>query len=291
VALKTLDSRREAMMSYKTILVHCDASRSVASRLAVASDVAQRFDARLIGLHAREPFDFAYMSEGSVAMAPLIDAYNAGCEAREKTARSAFDKASKGRNITAEWRFTEAFSEDALAVNARYADLLIVGQSDPDDPDGPREDLPEVTALATGRPVLVVPKIGAPATVGKTVMLCWNASRESARAAADALPFLRAADRAVVLVIDPHVASDGHGQEPGADVATWLARHGVKVDVQREVAADTDVGNVILSRAADLGVDLIVSGIYGHSRMREMILGGASRTLLSSMTVPVLMSH
>jgi nucleotide-binding universal stress UspA family protein len=139
--------------------------------------------------------------------------------------------------------------------------------------------------------VLVVPQIGAQSSVGKTVMLCWNASRESARAAADALPFLQAAEKVIVLVVDPEVSADGHGQEPGADVAVWLARHGVKVTVQRDVAADIEIGEIILSRAADHGVDLIVMGIYGHSRMREWILGGASRTLLSSMTVPVLMSH
>jgi len=278
-------------MSYKTILVHCDASRTVGSRLATAADVAQRFEARLVGLHAREPFEVLSFVDGGMAMGPLMEAYEAGCEAAEKTAQSAYDKATKGRNFPAEWRVTEAFSDDALAVNARYADLLVIGQADPDDPAGSRNDLPEAMAFATGRPVLVVPQIGAPSSVGKTVMLCWNASRESARAAADALPFLQAAEKVIVLVVDPEVSADRHGQEPGADVAAWLARHGVKVTVQRDVAADAKIGEIILSRAADHGVDLIVMGIYGHSRLREMVLGGVSRTLLSSMTVPVLMSH
>jgi nucleotide-binding universal stress UspA family protein len=105
------------------------------------------------------------------------------------------------------------------------------------------------------------------------------------------MPFLKAASEVVVLIVDPKTSGNGHGAEPGADVATWLARHGVKVTVQRDVAADSDIGNVILSRAADLDVDLIVMGAYGHSRMRELVMGGVSRTLLSSMTVPVLMSH
>jgi nucleotide-binding universal stress UspA family protein len=126
---------------------------------------------------------------------------------------------------------------------------------------------------------------------GKIVLLCWNASREAARAAADALPFLKAAQKVIVLVVNPTVSAEGHGAEPGADAAAWLARHGVKVIVQRDVAPDADVGGVILSRAADHDADLIVMGIYGHSRMREMVLGGASRTLLASMTVPVFMSH
>lgn len=278
-------------MGYKTILVHCDASRSIGSRLAAAATVAQRFEARLVGLHAREPFEVVSFVEGGMALGALMDAYRAGCEAAEKTAISAYDKATKGRNFPAEWRVTEAFSDDALAVSARYADLLVVGQADPDDPAGGRNDLPEAMAFATGRPVLVVPHVGAHQSVGKTVMLCWNSSRESARAAADALPFLQAADKVIVLVVDPEVSADGHGQEPGADVATWLARHGVKVVVQRDVAADAAVAEIILSRAADHDVDLIVMGIYGHSRLREMVLGGVSRTLLSSMTVPVLMSH
>jgi nucleotide-binding universal stress UspA family protein len=281
----------EATMGYKTILVHCDASRTVGARLTTAADMAQRFEARLVGLHAREPFEVVSFVDGGMGVAALMEAYQAGCEAAEKTAQSTFDKATKGRNFPAEWRVVEAFSDDALAVSARYADLLVLGQADPDDPAGSRNDLPEAMAFATGRPVLVVPKIGAPSSVGRTVMLCWNASRESARAAADALPFLRSAEKVIVLVVDPEVSADGHGQEPGADVAAWLARHGVKVSVQRDVAADAQIGEVILSRAADHGVDLIVMGIYGHSRLREMVLGGVSRTLLSSMTVPVLMSH
>lgn len=278
-------------MTYKTILVHCDASRGVGARLAVAADIAQRFDARLVGLHAREPFEVVSFADSGMSLGPLMEAYEAGCEAAEKAAAAAYGKATKGRNFPAEWRVTEAFSEDALAVGSRYADLVVIGQADQDDPSGGRDDLPEHVALATGRPVLVVPKIGALSSIGKTVMLCWNASRESARAAADALPFLRAAEKVIVLVIDPEVSPSGHGQEPGADVAAWLARHGVKVVVQRDVAADTKVGETILSRAADHGVDLIVMGIYGHSRLREFVLGGASRTLLSSMTAPVLMSH
>ena len=125
----------------------------------------------------------------------------------------------------------------------------------------------------------------------KTVMLCWNASRESARAASDALPLLRAAAKVIVLCVDPRSSAHGHGAEPGADAAAWLSRHGVKVTVQRDVAANSDVGNVILSRAADLDVGLIVMGLYGHSRLRETVLGGASRTLLASMTVPLFVSH
>ena len=105
------------------------------------------------------------------------------------------------------------------------------------------------------------------------------------------MPLLKKADKVVVLTIDAKSSARGHGAEPGADVAKWLTRHGVKVTVQRDTAADNDIGATILSRAADHDADLIVLGIYGHSRLREFVLGGASRTLLASMTAPVFMAH
>jgi nucleotide-binding universal stress UspA family protein len=224
-------------------------------------------------------------------MGPLVDAYEQGINAEQATAEATFGKSIKGKHLATEWRVVDGYPEDELVVNARYADLLVVGQADRKNVSPVPGDLPEAVALATGRPVLVVPEIGAARPPGDVVMLCWNASRESARAAVDALPFLKAAKEVVVLIVDPHTSANGHGAEPGADVATWLSRHGVKVTVQRDVAADADIGNVILSRAADHGIDLIVMGVYGHSRLREMVLGGVSRTLMSSMTVPVLMSH
>ena len=278
-------------MSYKTILVHCDATRTIAGRLAAAADVAQRFEARLVGLHAREPFELPAFTEDGVSIAPLMEAYEAGCVAAEKTVAAAYEKATKGRNFPSEWRVFEAFCDDALAVNARYADLLIVGQADPDDPAASRNDLPEVMAFATGRPVLVVPQIGAQSSVGKTVMLCWNASRESARAAADALPFLQAAEKVIVLVVDPEVSADKHGQEPGADVAVWLARHGVKVSLATAESANKSASSVIENRLSDNSVDLLVMGAYTHSRLWQLIFGGTTKSLLQSMTALTLLSR
>jgi nucleotide-binding universal stress UspA family protein len=278
-------------MSFKTILVHCDASPKLAQRLDVAVDLAQRHGAHLVGVHVQAPFDFPAFADGMMPMDNLFTSYEASAKADHDAAKAAFEKAVKGTHLPTEWRLVNGYVENELAVHARYADLLVVGQTDPDVVSMTPTDLPETVALTAGRPTLVVPHIGVRAKPGKTVMLCWNASRESARAASDALPFLAAAEKVIVLVVDPRSSATGHGPEPGTDVATWLTRHGVKVTVQRDVAADADVGSVILSRAADHGVDLIVMGIYGHSRMREMILGGASRTLLSSMTAPVLMGH
>jgi nucleotide-binding universal stress UspA family protein len=276
-------------MSYKTILVHCDASKSLSHRLVVAADLAQHFGARLVGFHVRRPFETPAFLEGGYALGDFFKTYDESVKAGETEASAAFAKVTKGKEIATEWRVADGYVDRELAVQARYADLVVVGQAGPEPTPTP-SDLPETVALTTGRPVLVVPYIGAKPP-GKIVLLCWNASREAARAAADALPFLKAAQQVIVLVVSPTASAEGHGAEPGADAAAWLARHGVKVTVQRDVAPDADVGGVILSRAADHDAGLIVMGIYGHSRMREMVLGGASRTLLASMTVPVFMSH
>lgn len=278
-------------MAYKTILVHCDASPKVGARLAVAVDLAQRCEARLVGVHVRAPFEAPAFFDGTMPMDSLFQSYESASSVEEKAARAAFDKALKGTQVASEWRVADGYVDEQLEIQARYADLMVLGQTDYEVTSPIPEELPEAVVLATGRPALVVPHIGATKAIGKTVMLCWNASRESARAASDAMPLLKAADKVIVLLVDAKSTETGHGDEPGADVATWLTRHGVNVSVQRDVAADSDVGGVILSRAADHGVDLIVMGLYGHSRLREMVLGGASRTLLASMTVPVLMAH
>ncbi|MBS0524087.1 MAG: universal stress protein [Proteobacteria bacterium] len=280
-------------MSFKTIVAHCDGRASAAPRLEVAATLAERFGAYLVGVHVRPPFETPFFMENGFNMAPLLELYDERVATETAAARAAWDRALKGRHLRNEWRSLDGPAADVLSLSARYADLVLLGQTEPPAGDGSQTpaSVPETVALASGRPVLAVPHIGLEKPIGGTVMLCWNASRESARAASDALPFLRMAHKVIVLLVEPRPSDKGHGQEPGADVATWLARHGVNVVVQHELAADTDVGDVILSRAADHDVDLIVMGIYGHSRVREMVLGGVSRTLLATMTVPVLMAH
>lgn len=140
-------------------------------------------------------------------------------------------------------------------------------------------------------PVLVIPHTGTGKSVGDTVLLCWNGSRESARASADALPFLKAAKKVIVLVVDQNSSKRRTDQDSAAKAGAWLARHGTKVTVERWCAPDVSVAEAILSRAADHNADLIVMGFYGHSCLRETLLGGVSRTMLESMTVPLLITH
>jgi nucleotide-binding universal stress UspA family protein len=282
---------QENAMTFKTILAHCDGEKTVASRLEVATGLARRFGSHLVGLNVQPPFEAPVFVDTGFAMEPLYRAYESNVAVDRAAAREAFDLATRDKALSKEWREDNGPIDDQLALHARYADLTVIGQANPDSDSMTPSDLPETVALASGRPVLAVPYVGVKKPPGKVVMLCWNASREAARAATEALSLLKTADKVIVLAIDARRSNDGHGDEPGADVATWLARHRVNVTVQRDTAADADVGNIILSRAADHDADLIVMGLYGHSRAREFILGGASRTILASMTLPVFMAH
>jgi nucleotide-binding universal stress UspA family protein len=276
-------------MGFKTMLVHVDTGRSAPARLKLSAELAARSAAHVTGLYVRRPFQAPAFSDAGPAMDSLYRTYENAAKADEALATAAFRDLIGSTSLSSEWRVTDGLAEEVVAAHARYADVVIVGQSEPDAAATTTPpDLAETVAMAGERPVLIVPHIGAIKPPGKTVLLCWNGTREAARAATGALPILKKADKVIILLIDPR--SDG-GEQPGADVASWLVRHGVKAVVQRDTAADSNVGGVILSRAADHDADLIVMGLYGHSRMREWVLGGASLTLLASMTVPLLVAH
>lgn len=273
-------------MTVKTIMVHCDADKAIKQRLGVATDLAIKFDSHLVGLHVRPPFQPPAYFDGSFVMDELYKIYEETQAAEQKTAMSAFAAATEGRNIAVEREIIDGFVDKEVTKRARCADLTVLGQTSDDLPAATPPDLPEMVALSSGRPVLVVPYVPVRRPIGKNVIVCWNASRESARAAADALPFLMAADKITVLSFRPDE------EDSGAQAAVkWLGNHGVRASAIEETAGDVDVGDLVLSRASDLDADLIVMGVYGHTRVREMMLGGVSRTLLRSMTVPVLMAH
>ena len=188
-----------------------------------------------------------------------------------------------------EWRAASGYPADVAAVHCRCADLTILGQFEP--AAAARRPRSEEVALLAGRPLLVVPYGGDFPTVGERVVVAWDAGREATRAVKDAMPLLAEAAQVTVMTIDPRPSTAGHGAVPGADIARYLARHGVKAAVESTGSAGIGAGDVLLSRAADLGADLLVMGAYGHSRVHEVLLGGATRTVLASMTLPVLMAH
>jgi nucleotide-binding universal stress UspA family protein len=276
-------------MGFKTMLVHVDTGRSAPARLKLSADLAARFAAHVTGLYVRRPFQAPAFSDAGPAMDSLYRTYENTAKADEALATAAFRDLIGGTSLSSEWRVTDGLAEEIVAAHARYADLVIVGQSEPDDATTTPSDLAETVVIASERPVLIVPHIGVTKPPGKTVLLCWNGTREAARAVTGALPILKKADKVIILLVDPR--NDGNPEGPGARVATWLSRHGVKVVIKRDTAGGSDIGGIILSRAADQDADLVVMGLYGHSRMREWVLGGASRTLLASMTVPLLVAH
>lgn len=205
-------------------------------------------------------------------------------EAEEK--RKEFDATMSKEAIAGEFRLMEGDTADAMAMCARYGDLVVVSQADPDNPSAD-DRLAEDLVMASGRPILVVPYTGDQTNIGKRTMVAWNGTREATRAAHDALPMLAQADEVVVFSVNPedrdHIA--------GADICTHLARHGVNATPKHIVAPDMRVGDILLSAVADNGIDLLVMGGYGHSRLRELAFGGATREIFNAMTCPVMMSH
>jgi nucleotide-binding universal stress UspA family protein len=281
-------------MSYKDLLVVLDAGAPAGGRIELAAALAERFAAHLVGLYSlpipQPPRELGYFDPAMLA--PFFAQARERARDAANKVREQFEHATRLRGVSAEWRLVAEGTGADPALHARYADLAILGQLDSDRGEGeafrPR---PEQVALASGRPILVVPYAGRFENVGRRIVVGWSATREAARAVNDAMPLLTAAEAVTVLTIDARETPQGHGALPGADISRHLARHGVKAAAEQTVSADLSVGDVLLSRAADLGADLLVMGAYGHSRLREMVLGGVTRTLLRSMTIPVLMSH
>jgi nucleotide-binding universal stress UspA family protein len=280
-------------MPLKDLLVVVDHGRSCPVRIDLAARLAQDFGAHLTGLYvAALPYvQAAVLVEFPADVRGMQE--HAAREAADH-ARTLFaegvERASPG--LTSEWREVEGDVAEVASLHARYADMAVIGQTDPDEaPLGAAPDLPERLILGAGRPVLVVPYAGRFASVGARVLLAWNASREATRAANDALPLLQRASYVRVLSVNPRPSPAGHGEIPGADIALHLARHGVQAEVSSISTDDVAVDDMLLSQAADAGADLIVMGGYGHSRLGELVLGGATRHILRQITVPVFMSH
>jgi nucleotide-binding universal stress UspA family protein len=272
----------------KSILVNVAPGNDVADNYAVS--VAAAFAAHVLGVV------FAYLpatrrSGAHTAAARLIEEQRQACEAAAQQAAARFDEAARRAGVSAASRVFPATlpgTPDVFGPLARRFDLSIVGQPEPNKV-APEDLIIEAALFDSGRPVMVVPYVHrAPFKLGR-VLVAWDGSRTAARALGDALPIItRAAVLDVVVVTTEPVKSD---EIPGADVAEMLARHGVAVEVEQIGAAGTSVAETILNHAAERAADLIVMGGYGRSRLREFVLGGTTRAMLTSMTTPVLMSH
>jgi nucleotide-binding universal stress UspA family protein len=282
-------------MSYKTVLVHVDKSRHANERLRIATAIAHAEGAHLIGAAATGVSRYIYqagMLGDGAAYTAHLEAHMDVLRAQGKQALKAFEDAVRLAEVrSVETRLVDDEAGAGISLQARYADLVVIGQTDPDEQNpSTMPDFPEYVVLNSGRPVLVVPYAGKFDTFGKRVMIAWDASISATRAVTASIPLLRRADTVDVVVFNADDQGDAHGEQPGADIALYLARHNVKVNVVRQKSR-IDIGNALLSAATDLASDMIVMGCYGHSRFREILLGGVSRTVLESMTVPVLMGH
>jgi nucleotide-binding universal stress UspA family protein len=220
-----------------------------------------------------------------------VDVQRDESRAAAKAAIDRFEAAAKREGLSAEHRLFETSLGDAIAVFGKIArrfDLSVVKQQEPDRPNG--DDLiVEAGLFQSGRPVIVVPYIQKAPLKLDRVLVAWDGSHGAARAIGDAMPFLRRAKAIdVVMVANGHTKKD---EVPGVEIGQHLARHGLNIDVRQLVAENVDVANTILSYAADNAVDFMVMGGYGHSRLREFVLGGTTRSILQTMTVPALMAH
>jgi len=280
-------------MPYKSLLVFADDSEASAPRLDTACALAGALGAHLTALALLDQPAYYYGIGSEVA----ADTYLADLEKSETLARDTAAAASDAMaraGIDADTRWATASPgalSEIVARHARYADLALVGQ-----PDGGALDpllirIFEGMLFEAGRPLVMVPNAWRGGAFGKRVMIAWAPRREAARAVADAMPMIEAAEKVHIAMVDPGTGPGEHGEEPGADLATALARHGVPVLVDQIPRAGRGIADRLLTHASDVGADLIVMGGYGHWRLRESLLGGVTREVLRQAEVPVLMSH
>lgn len=281
-------------MSYKSVLVQVDGIDPIGPRVEIAVGIALAEEAHLIGAApatiGAEQTPATASDPGSVEPAPAIAEGGSPARLRADAALDRFDDMARRNGVASfERRLIEGDPATGFSLQGRYADLLVLGQNDGrSDSPAPRADFLEYVVINCARPVLVVPATGNGGPVGSRVLIGWNAGVAAARAVRDAVPFLIRAKQVHVVIInaDPDV----HGEEPGADIALYLARHGINVEVVRQTV-DADAGRTLLSMADRLSCDLLVMGCVAHMHTRSLLLGGATRTVLQSTHIPVLMSH
>lgn len=277
------------MNALRSILVHLDASPRSTRRLVLARQLAARHAAHLGALYGSTPAALSLpyvMTEGAGELLAMLQQLD--IDYRD-AARMRFEQALASDPAPVEWRelrgtpLIPGFTAQALCT-----DLLVLGQHDAADPmtTGVPRDFVASVLLDSGRPALVVPYVESSDPVGEQVLIAWKSTRESAHAVTAAIPILQRARQ-----IDLTSADDADPANAAA-LEAYLRLHGIDAPIRRHASVPAETaGDALLSLAADVGADLLVMGCYGHSRARERVLGGASRTVLESMTLPVLMAH
>jgi nucleotide-binding universal stress UspA family protein len=281
-------------MAYKTILAHCNDKARLRRVLEPAVEIAGAFEAHLTGLSITPPAVIVPAGMPGAPATVIVDDHCQAYRADNPEMKAAFEGMSRARHLAAEWRELEAGTRivaDVALEHAHAADLIVAAQTDGKWAGSGHLDVADRLIMGSGRPVLVIPNAAKQGEIGRRILVAWNARREAARAVFDALPLLQRAGEVKCIWVNPQ-SEDAIAQDvPAADICAALARHGVKCEAAESVRPYADVGRTLLACAGDFGADLLVMGCYGHSRLREFVLGGASEHVLRSMTIPVLMSH
>ncbi len=277
-------------MTYKTVLLVADAE-NYDSDLRTAADICVAGDAHLsvflVKLAAPVPLgDYAAMS---VAWLDVRAGDTEKLGDAVMNSRATLERLGVSFDVHGSYP-EEAWAEDEIGERARYADVTLVGTSLKAS-SRLRSHAIEGALFRSARPVLLSGNRQSVTLTPKKVLLAWNSTMEATRAAREALDMMKNADSVNVVLVDPKAAPARNGEEPGADVATYLARHGIEVTVDRLPSAGRPVNEVLLQHALDNAADLIVMGAYGHSRVRERMFGGVTKAMIESPAVPVLMVH
>lgn len=293
-------------MSYKSIVVHVDEAPRVAERVRYAVQLALQDDGHLLGVAmtgiARTLYQNAILDEQDPHLALHLHFL------RERAKRALEQFGPLVQRLGLQDYAQRVIDDDpgaGLSQLAQHADLVVIGQADPESASSTAgSDFPAQVLSHASCPVLLVPHAGparlasGPAGPARRILVAWNGSKEAARAMRAALPLLRRAERVHIAVFDADSERALHGATPGADLLQHLARHGVQADLLLRqspraglLKRPTGTGEAVLALLQELGCDLLVLGAYGHSRFRETLLGGVTRSVLESMTTPVLMAH
>lgn len=275
------------MTPIRHILMHVDSSERVLNQLALCRSLSARFGAKVTAMYAVTPWLLRYpvYAEGLGAVAAQLSEWDVE---RLKTTEARIT-AAIAADKSIQWSKLESDSPFDFAKEAVYADLLVLGQRDPDDPA--KDDVPSDFAphaiVHSGRPALVLPPGEGDVNPPKIILVAWNGSRESAAALTAALPFLYGAKEVHVA----HCSSDAADEGGFSKLTYYLRLHGVEPLFHSLPSAGRDSGVALLDQAREVKADLLVMGCYGHSRAREWVLGGTTRTVLANATLPVLMAH
>jgi len=284
----------EDTVSFRNIVVFLDPGPDGTKRAEFAASLAAQHGAHLVGVHvvsACTPnLRTDYYLRGSKAITNWLASVRAKDDDIATAIRRTFEAVAANRGLCTEFRIIgRGGSGDDLTMSSLHSDLAIIGQRQ-------LRELPtyfssESRFLASGTPILVLPDAWSSDTICTKILVGWNASREVRRAVGDAMPLLTAARSVTVLVVDANDRVVRHGQQPGADIAQHLARHGARVEAGWASSQGSSVANVILNYAVDHDIDLIVIGAYSNARFRQIVFGGVTRSLLNQTSVPMLMSR